>query len=550
MIDWWGQYEPFIKRRTFMESGGPLPDPLSHCRHLAMIGKCNRVVNFRDTACHNSVFDAYARDRKMALEETHAMFQPNLAAMYQSIAKYDTTPPQYEKLAWEIAQSWTIRHFMPYMNGAKKTSLADVYKNMDKKTSCGYPWSLEFQNKGELLDKSWASTIHYQYWAKLLTGSYTPIWTVAEKREIRTIEKIKANRVRTFTAAPFELLSASNVLLLDMNNRFYRGAGRTWSMVGASKYMRGWDDLYRRLNKHPNAFELDEKDFDSVCSASALEGVRDLRKAFVRYSDEDISRLDGIYAQIINSCMVLEDGNLIQKFSGNPSGSPNTVVDNTLVLYKLFAYAWITLAQRFDKRLTNFEAFHSNVEAALYGDDNTYTCSDLVVGWFTPRHIIPIWLSIGITATARSLDPLKLKNVEFLSQGFRYDEHLATWLPVPSKDKIIASIRYGTKYDDPRWHYLRGCALRMDSWGSLECRELIVDYLHYICEHYSDKLVGEINGITMLEIQNSWKDDREMSVLYAGYESAAYRLESKDNAFPPVFSSLQKLVDDELNWFL
>jgi len=372
------------------------------------------------------------------------------------------------------------------------------------------------QNKKQFLEVEWALHMVQDYWVNL--GKCVAIWTVAQKREIRTLQKIQDNKVRTFTAAPFELLIASNRLMLDMNNRFYAAHGRTWSMVGMSKFFYGWQRLYDRLSRHPNAFELDATDWDSTCSSKALWGVCKFRCDMIE-SKEDQLRINYIYDQIVNSVMVLEDGSLVQKYSGNPSGSPNTVVDNTLILYRMFVYAWVLLSRASAPHLCNMHAFHLHVEAALYGDDNTFTCSDEVVGWFNPTNILPLWADVGIKATVVSSRPLKVAEVEFLSQGFEWYQEYRAYLPAPHLDKIIASVRYGTKTNDIRWHYLRACALRLDSWGSRACRDFLSKYILFISRYYSDCMVGEIKGIPIKEIMNAYKTDKELEILYTGTES-------------------------------
>ncbi len=498
-----------------------MPRELADCTHFDLLGRVRRVVRYRPSHCRNSVFEAFMREENMVLPETHAFFNCNLAAMYKSIAKYSRDKPVYNNVFLNIAQNYCARHFVPWMSGSAKLSYDAVIKELNLSASCGYAWSLSYPNKKALVQQPWVKPKVLSSYDSLSTDSPDiSIWTVAEKPEIRTIEKIEKNKVRTFTAAPFELLVCSNMLMLDMNKNFYKGAGKSWSMVGSTKYMRGWDDLYHRLNKHPNAFELDETDFDASCSAEMLYRVCDLRTEWGRYDESDSKKIKNIYHQFVQSVMVLEDGYLIQKFSGNPSGSPNTVVDNTLILYMLFAYAWVELSQKNDPLMTNYESFHNNVEAALYGDDNTFTCSDLVVGWFNGKSVVEVWSRIGVISTSRFENAVPVKDVDFLSQGFRYDQSLSTWLPSPHLDKLIASIRYGTEVDDPRWHYLRATNLRLDSWGSLECRELITKYITYIMKHHREEFFGECNKLSMNEILSGYKTDNELTILFAGLESS------------------------------
>jgi len=256
---------------------------------------------------------------------------------------------------------------------------------------------------------------------------------------------------------------------------------------------------------------------------------------------ENSLRFQRLYDDIVHSVIVLENGELIQKHTGNPSGSANTIVDNTMILFRLFAYAWIELVEnKFGKAnaasyaaaitddvskrnyegdvFGSYEDFMSNVEAALNGDDNTFTVSQLCVDWFNPKTIAPIWSGIGITTKTPCEEPRALKDVQFLSQGFREDQGI--WLPVPDTDRVLCSLRFGSTVDDVRWHLMRAYALRIDSWANLECRSFIQKYIDWIWKHpeYKEQLVGEINGLTMSEIDGIYKSNDWCWALYAGLE--------------------------------
>jgi len=333
---------------------------------------------------------------------------------------------------------------------------------------------------------------------------------------------LELGKIRTFTAAPIEHSVATNRLCLDMNERFYDSVHDTWSCVGINKYMYGWTQFYERLNRLPNAFALDQVDYDASLFQFALYGQMEIRRSYLQNaSTEDLIRLEGVYDSIINSVIILENGDVIRKHTGNPSGSSNTVVDNTMILFRLFAYAWIILSKNKDDKngdsFCSYKAFMEHVEAGLYGDDNTYTTSNDVVDWFTTAAIGEIWTSIGVTTKSESDVPMKLEEVTFLSQGFKRDDNI--WYPVPETNKILSSILYGSKIDDVRWHYLRACALRIESFGNLECRKIISGYIQYLDIHYKNQLVGVCNGVPFSEIEGVWKSDEYIRMLYSGRES-------------------------------
>jgi hypothetical protein len=476
----------------------------------------------------------------------YRMVFSNLQASFKSASKYDKAQPtSIDEKAFALAGEWTKKHWQPYCGGAGILDQESAIKEMDLGTSCGYPHSLKFAKKSDMLKDGASSKILEDYWEAigLREQPPIPIWTCSQKIELRSIEKLEANKVRTFTASPIEHTVALNRLCLDYNNRFYASAGKTWSFVGATKYLQGWDGLYRRLNRLPHAFELDESDYDSSLFARLMYGQRDLRWSM--YSDvektpENKKRLWALYDLIVHSVIVLENGELCQKHTGNPSGSGNTIVDNTQALFRLFAYAWIVLCKAEEREVSYLE-FMEEVEAALNGDDNTFTVSDKVVGWFNPTSIAPVWTSIGVTTKTPCEKPRDLSEVSFLSQSFHKDVHTGVWMPVPETAKVLCSLMYGSNVDDVRWHYLRACALRIDSYGNEVVRGVLSSYIQYLnCKHGS-AMIGKCNDVDIQAIRNVWMSDSAVEALYCG-------LEGKPAAIPQSALEIwESLLDTEVD---
>jgi hypothetical protein len=491
-----------------------------------VLGATRRFTIFKDREIENRSFRAFCEERNVPLPKNYRQVKPRLADGFKSAAKYDKRQPILNEGAWALAGDWAIEHFHPVMSGAKISTENEVISELDLSTSCGYPWSLKYQGKRAFIEDPVSRPAITDFWNEMLDeNNMLPIWTCSQKRELRSLDKLEARSHRTFTASPIELTCASNRLCLDMNERFYRGTALCWSFVGATKFQLGWDDLFHRLSKHRNAFELDESAYDSSLFARAMFGMVDFRWEMLRQEDrtpENYDRLVRLYQHIVHSVVVLENGELNQKHTGNPSGSGNTIVDNTVLLYRLFAYAWIILCEE-QGRVTSRADFEAHVEAVLNGDDNTYTCSDEVVGWFTPANIARVWGSIGVVTNTPCMTPRPLSEVTFLSSGFRFDESMGIWMPCPETEKVLSSLRWGSGIDDVRWHFLRACALRLDSYGNPECRRIIASYIEYLNNNHRDQLVGTVsNGklsMSMKEIRGVWKSDAWIEGLFCGRES-------------------------------
>ena len=126
---------------------------------------------------------------------------------------------------------------------------------------------------------------------------------------------------------------------------------------------------------------------------------------------ENLRRLKTYYRNLVNSLVVTAEGVLVFKLTGNPSGSVNTINDNTLILYTLLAYAWIRLC---DSK-PDYKEFENNTAKILVGDDNTWTVSDWAHEFYNGRSVIAEWTQIGVTTTTDSLEPRPASELDFLS---------------------------------------------------------------------------------------------------------------------------------------
>jgi len=560
--EWERWYSQYLSKQIFVSKDGTPGSPSKLFEayftqgHVGWLGRVNRFSNYRSKECFNEPFFDFFKKFKHELNcdfpKLYRKARATWEAGFRSAAKYDRPQPQVNEVAWNMSYDWTMLHFSPHMSGSRISSLEDALSNMNMKSSVGFPWNLEFHSKTEFLDSG--ISVLDDYW-DVIAGEnvdrIVPIWSSTVKVELRHIEKLADygalyDKLRTFTASPFEHSASCNRMYVDQNNRFYDTVGKHWSFVGGSKYFRGFDAIFTRLNKHPNAFCLDESSFDASLFRKIMEGVRDMRWEFldpVERTTENWNRHMALYDSIINTVIVLETGDLVQKDTGNPSGSGNTIVDNTLNLFRLLAYAYIMLC--FEMGIEpSYTEFMNFVEAVLNGDDNTFTVADNIVSWFNARNIARIWLQLGVVTTPSNdiWEPRKLADCDFLSHKFVFTPRGGgCWLPVPETEKVLSSLVYGSDYNDVRWHLLRAYALRIDSWPNLQCRFVIAKYINYLNQAYADSLVGSVQlndkiSFSMDMIKSIYKNDMEIEQLYIGQESRPL------NGFPVQESSSFKIL--------
>jgi len=418
---------------------------------------------------------------------------PNKAAAYISLAKYAKSSPvmgQRETVAMNVAFQWMERQFGTHMCNSKVKELEEVLKGMDRSTSTGSPWNKRFKTKGDMYVVKEDGNIEYKWqempaymeedWDRLMEETYTAIFGNSLKEEVRATEKIAANSLRTFTAGPVEMTAHGNRLFEDMNDKFYASHLQTASVVGFTPLKGGWNNLIEKLRCHPNGFALDESQYDSSLWAFLMWGVAEFRWNMLRQDDrteENRQRIRVYYRNLVNTLIITSEGVLVMKQTGNPSGSVNTIVDNTLILYVLLAFGWLMTAP--DVR-ASYEAFEEDVSLALCGDDNTWTVSDGGVRFFNARVLIEVWKGIGIVTTTDCLDPRPVEELDFLSAFTIYDEQSGKALPLYNSRKLLTSLRYSRQPDNPSMTLTRACALLRVSWADVRMRGYLRELIQYL----------------------------------------------------------------------
>lgn len=511
----------------------------------------------RRTKLDNKVTENVSFRKFMDLEHlpeptSHRMVLKNMIAGFISCAKYDRPQPiGFCRQSWELACSWVRSHFGPWVRGSQVLTQDEAITELEKSTSTGFPWNLVYFNKREFLavpENLDILTIYWDHitntpvqWGVIIDGEYHPIWTCSEKVEMRSVEKLMKNSIRTFTAAPIEHTVAATRLCLDFNNKFY-STRDTWSFVGQSKFFCGWDRLEQRMSKHVEGLEFDASSWDASVFDEALLDQMNFRYECLEIEEQtptNLRRLENIYNEVINSVIVMENGELIMKSTGMPSGFANTIVDNTMILFRVIAYAWI----RSCPYPATYLDFMEKVEGALNGDDNNLAISRESRTHFNAETISMYVAELGIKFETPNKEFRPVEQLTFLSQeAIKYG---SLWLPAPDTEKVLCSLWWGSDTDDIRWHLLRAAALYVDSWANVKCRKIIGKYIDFVCTRYRRELRGTVNGIPTQEIFHNIKSDAWCYQLYTGQEGKVGPIKHNPFKFEILMDSKQLLGFDD-----
>lgn len=481
-------------------------------QYFEIVGSVRRYPRYKNKRCMDPFIRMFLDENNLELPKGWGLPVPNEEAAYKSLAKYgkDILPMSQEDVSlMNKAWNFAVRHFGVYMQESKVLPLADAKQRMDMSTSTGVPFSNLFKTKKELfegdseidcwLEKDWELLAQDPNWTCCFVNSL--------KEELRLEEKILENSMRTFLAGSLDATAHGTRLFADMNEKLYSAYLVSASAIGMSPYGGNWNRMVRKLKIFPNGYALDESQYDSSLRAYLMWGCAWLRwqmLAEVDRTSANLMRIKTYYRNLVSTLVVTPEGNLVMKKTGNPSGSVNTISDNTIILYVLLAFAWLKMCPR---EMGTYDAFEAHTSKALVGDDNTWTVSDEAHEFFSGPTVIQCWKALGITTTTDSLKPRKAEELDFLSARTVFLDGLA--VPLYDREKLLSSLLYAPiLHHTPATTLERVAAMLSVGWTDLVFRSFCRKMIAWLMEEYDPILAEDphwMQGKAQIQVDSRYK---------------------------------------------
>ncbi|AWA45285.1 polyprotein [Thladiantha dubia mosaic virus] len=295
------------------------------------------------------------------------------------------------------------------------------------------------------------------------------IWNGSLKAELRPIEKVEANKTRTFTAAPIETLLGGKACVDDFNNQFYDLNMKCPWTVGMTKFYGGWNEL---LGKLPDGWiycDADGSRFDSSLTPYLLNAVLGIREFFMEDWEIGLQMLRNLYTEIIYTPIATPDGTIVKKFRGNNSGQPSTVVDNTLMVCICVQYSLIM----------NSIAFESQENVCRYfvnGDDLLLAINPDYIHILSSfkSHFSNLGLDYDFSHTTNNKEDLW-----FMShKGIKVND---MYIPKLEIERIVSILEWD-RSEQPEHRMEAICASMIESWGYPELTHNIRKFYAWVLE--------------------------------------------------------------------
>jgi len=487
--------------------------------YFTPVGSYTRFPRYKNRKEIDPYVKMYMDDNNLVMGNEYMLPKPNPEASFKSLAKYakaDKYMQEEEIASMNDAFYHTYTIWEPYMAGSKIKSYEEVVPLLDLSTSPGVPYSstiflkrdFPFDDFKAFFEKDWVNMSKPHNWYCL--------WASCLKEELRTILKVRMNSIRTFMSSGVDGTLAGMRLFDDMNQKFINSHSVTPSEVGSSPFHNGWDALHHKLSKHPNVFELDESQYDSSIRRYMLGGCASIRFRLLRPEDqtpENRVRIQNFYNNVIHSFVMTDEGIIVRKKTGMPSGTVNTISDNTLVLHTFLTYAWLRIVPH-----TNVDnvlrKFVKHVQLALVGDDNTWSVSDKYVDIYNAVTVGACLSKIGITCTTPCATPRKANEVSFLSTSFT--QYRGVYVPLYDWRKLLTSLCYSEySKQSPIYTLERLNGLAVVGWSNPSFWQLCCEIRQYMIQRF-DKLYRDNTDWVM--VKRAWLDYLGCESLYIGLE--------------------------------
>ncbi|AGZ02786.1 polyprotein [Tall oatgrass mosaic virus] len=331
--------------------------------------------------------------------------------------------------------------------------------------------------------------------AKLCSNGHG-VWSGLLKAELRPKAKVDANKTRTFTSAPADILMGAKAVVDEFNKKFYTQHLKGPWTVGINKFNRGWDLLAKNLQEHEWYIDADGSQFDSSITPLLMNAVLNIRLYFLEEDNVGETMLKNLYTQIINTCILIEDGTIVQKYRGNNSGQPSTVVDNTMCLI---------IAMEYCRERVRME--HGIDMTMLYvcnGDDLLINANsidkDLTQQHFA-RYMKELELNYSFEDAYKSIE-----EIEYMSHTFMKKDNV--YIPKLKKNRIIAILEW-QRSKEPKAIQSAIIAAYVEAFGYEDMTEMIEELAQQMNTVWEDFKLPAREEVAALYLTGSRTDIQE-----------------------------------------
>lgn len=416
--------------------------PSAKFKHMRCIGKIksfkpfptegpNYTVNYSDT------FENWDPEHKSNIFKAadHHAVRPTKESMDISINKMDV-PCVCPDPELDDTMKKAILYTIKYLTYAKQKIDPKKELKFNGAASPGLPYK---GSKADALE----SDLFRELFPDL---DHVPVDEMNAKHEELSMEDHLRKKCRTVFCAPLDFVAKEKVLFEEQNTKIKEGHDFSWIKYGMVKQYGGFDKLWKKIQRFSLRFESDCSGWDRIVF---LLYVYYVRKALTE-NWKDFENLWN-YVEFFNThpVVLLPDGTIYIRETGNDSGKNNTTVDNSIAHLIIAFYFFIERLKELGKEVS-LENILRHAELAIYSDDKTGSCDhefwEFDVESFKEFER-KIYAKFGLTikpsqqlVTLGEAGSLMDPRHSFLGSYAYYREDYGMYVPFPRVGKVCSSL--------------------------------------------------------------------------------------------------------------
>lgn len=358
----------------------------------------------------------------------------------------------------------------------------------------------------------------------VLSVKHVPLAGFNDKVELLPKEDILNDKLRGTACTGLDLLAKQKLFFDAQNENIVKNCDKSWIKYGFTKQYGGFHRLLSRFEKYTAKVMSDVSKWDK---SVFLLLVYMLRIEFLSYPEELTDLLMYTVFFSIYNVLVLPDGRVILRKTGNNSGQNSTASDNSIMHKIIAVYLFVFIYFKKFGTFISMKDLFENVDMALYSDDKLGAFMIEFFDITVEEYILyetEVYAKFGLVVKPRSfkitigkgiLDP----SFEFLGSLAHFDKFYNRYLPVPRYGKICSSIIYEpiSKLDGFET-YMRAHTLALHCAINVPLFNILKQYCEFLYNKFKfDR--AKINDVLGTLNLNQTITYEEFAKLYLGHES-------------------------------
>lgn len=314
----------------------------------------------------------------------------------------------------------------------------EFFQPINRTTSPGYPYMTEPHKKGYRGKTKWMGKDDYDFESQEALAlrrdteelirkcrdsePFEVIWVDTLKDERRSEEKVRAGKTRVISNGPMHFNIAFRMYFMTALVNLRIGRLYNGIAVGMNVWSAEWDHLAKLLLSNSSLMlDGDFRLFDGSLIDKVMWKIFAILDA--QYNDGNTTIRRNLWYHVVYAVRLCRN-KVYQCTHSLPSGFVATAEVNSLYVNIIFRCAYLMLARLHKYAGDNMETFNNKVKLVAYGDDNIYSVSHDIIGWFNMNTITGMMKEFGMdyTPADKSDDARPYKSiteVSFLKRFFR-----------------------------------------------------------------------------------------------------------------------------------